>query len=166
MGPKQLFVVRGIVAVIAGVLLLLVAGRLFYLQVLRHEYYTTLSQGNRIRTEPIPPSRGLILDRHGVVLADNLPAYQIELVREQVGDSHALDAALTQLVDIGLLRREEIANIKRTILLHKVYESVPTAQLNDEEMALFAVHRWQFSGVDIRTRLETFYHYAKSRFMP
>ena len=136
----------------------MVAGRLFYLQILRHEYYTTLSQGNRIRTEPIPPSRGLILDRHGVVLADNLPAYQIELVREQVGDSHALDAALAELVNIGLLRKEEIANIKRTIYLHKVYESVPIKlQLNDEEMALFAVHRWQFSGVDIRTRLARHY---------
>jgi penicillin-binding protein 2 len=156
---KQLFDVRGIVAaVIAGVLLLVVAGRLFYLQVLRHEYYTTLSQGNRIRTEPIPPSRGLILDRHGVVLADNLPAYQIELVREQVGGGQTLDAALTQLVNIGLLRREEIPNIKRTILLHKMYESVPIKlQLTDEEMAMFAVHRWQFSGVDIRTRLARHY---------
>jgi penicillin-binding protein 2 len=156
---KQLFVVRGIVAaVVAGVLLLAVAGRLFYLQVLRHEYYATLSQGNRIRTEPIPPSRGLILDRNGVVLADNLPAFQIELVREQVGDNQALDSALAQLGTIGLLRTEEIPNIKRTILLHKAYESVPIKlQLNDEEMALFAVHRYQFSGVDIRTRLARHY---------
>ena len=156
---KQLFVVRGIVAaVFAGVLLLTVAGRLFYLQVLKHEYYATLSQGNRIRTEPVPPSRGLILDRNGVVLADNLPAFQIELVREQVGDNQALDAALAQLTGIGLLRREEVSNIKRTILLHKVYESVPIKlQLNDEEMALFAVHRYQFSGVDIRTRLARHY---------
>jgi penicillin-binding protein 2 len=156
---KQLFAVRGVVAAIfAGVLLLVVAGRLFYLQVLRNEYYANLSQGNRIRTEPIPPSRGLILDRHGVVLADNLPAFQIELVREQVGDGQALDAALAQMANIGLLRREEVANIKRTILLHKVYESVPIKlQLNDEEMALFAVHRYQFSGVDIRPRLARHY---------
>jgi penicillin-binding protein 2 len=156
---KQLFAVRGVVAAIfAGVLLLVVAGRLFYLQVLRNEYYANLSQGNRIRTEPIPPSRGLILDRHGVVLADNLPAFQIELVREQVGDGQALDAALAQMANVGLLRREEVANIKRTILLHKVYESVPIKlQLNDEEMALFAVHRYQFSGVDIRPRLARHY---------
>ena len=156
---KQLFVVRGVIAAIfAGVLLLVVAGRLFYLQVLKQEYYATLSQGNRIRTEPIPPSRGLILDRHGVVLADNLPAFQIELVREQVGDNQALDAALAQMATIGLLRREEVPNIKRTILVHKVYESVPIKlQLNDEEMALFAVHRYQFSGVDIRPRLARHY---------
>jgi penicillin-binding protein 2 len=156
---NRLFAVRSIVAgVIAGTLLMAVAGRLFYLQVLRHEYYSTLSQGNRIRTEPIPPSRGLILDRHGVVLADNLPAYQIELVREQVGDVKSLDATLSVLVDIGLLRGEEVPNIRRTILLHKVYESVPVKlQLTDEEMALFAVHRYQFSGVDIRTRLARHY---------
>ena len=156
---NRLFAVRSIIAgVIAGVLLMAVAGRLFYLQVLRHEYYSTLSQGNRIRTEPIPPSRGLILDRRGVVLADNLPAYQIELVREQVGDIKSLDATLSVLVDIGLLRGEEVANIRRTILLHKVYESVPIKlQLTDEEMALFAVHRYQFSGVDIRTRLARHY---------
>jgi penicillin-binding protein 2 len=156
---NRLFAIRSIVAgVIAGVLLLAVAGRLFYLQVLKHDYYSTLSQGNRIRTEPIPPSRGLILDRHGVVLADNLPAYQIELVREQVGDTKALDATLAMLARIGLLRSEELASTRRTILLHKVYESVPIKlQLNEEEMALFAVHRYQFSGVDIRTRLARHY---------
>jgi penicillin-binding protein 2 len=156
---NRLFALRCFVAgVIAGALLLAVAGRLFFLQVLRHDYYASQSLGNSIRTEPIPPSRGLILDRNGVVLADNLPAYQIELVREQLGDRKALDATLDQLVDIGLLRRDEINNIRRTILLHKVYESVPIKlQLNDEEMALFAVHRYQFSGVDIRTRLARHY---------
>jgi len=156
---NRLFAVRSIVSgVIGAALLMLVAGRLFYLQVLKHDYYATLSQGNRIHTEPIPPSRGLILDRHGVVLADNLPAFQIELVREQVGDNKALDATLARLVGIGLLRAEEVANIRRTILLHRVYESVPIKlQLTEEEMALFAVHRYQFSGVDIRTRLARHY---------
>ncbi|HEY0745149.1 MAG TPA: penicillin-binding protein 2 [Steroidobacteraceae bacterium] len=156
---NRLFTIRSIVAgIIAGVLLCAVAGRLFYLQVLRHDYYANLSQGNSIRTEPIPPSRGLILDRHGVVLADNLPAFNVELVREQVGDVKALDATLTQLVSIGLLRNEEVGNIRRTVLLHKVYESVPIKLLlNEEEMARFAVHRYQFSGVDIRARLARHY---------
>jgi penicillin-binding protein 2 len=160
---NRLFAVRSVVAgVIAGALLLGVAGRLFYLQVLKHEYYATLSQGNRIRTEPIPPSRGLILDRRGVVLADNLPAYQIELVREQVGDMKSLDATLALLADIGLLHGEEVANMRRTILVNKVYESVPIKlQLNEEEMALFAVHRYQFSGVDIRTRLARHYPFRE-----
>ena len=93
-----------------------------------------------------------------MVLADNLPAFNIELVREQVGDAKALDATLAQLVSIGLLRSEEVGNIRRTILLHKVYESVPIKLLlNEEEMALFAVHRYQFAGVDIRARLARHY---------
>jgi penicillin-binding protein 2 len=156
---NRLFTIRSIVAgVFAAVLLLAVAGRLFYLQVIKFDYYHGLSQGNSIRTEPIPPSRGLILDRHGVVLADNMPAFNVELIREQVGDAKALDATLAQLVGIGLLRSEEISNIRRTILLHKVYESVPIKlSLNEEEMARFAVHRYQFAGVDIRARLARHY---------
>jgi penicillin-binding protein 2 len=156
---SRLFTIRSIVAgVFAAVLLLAVAGRLFYLQVVKFDYYHGLSQGNSIRTEPIPPSRGLILDRHGVVLADNLPAFNIELVREQIGDNKALDATLAQLVSIGLLRSEEVGNIRRTVLLHKVYESVPVKLLlNEEEMARFAVHRYQFAGVDIRARLARHY---------
>jgi penicillin-binding protein 2 len=156
---SRLFTVRSIVAgVFAAVLLGAVAGRLFYLQVLKHDYYATLSLGNSIRNEPIPPSRGLILDRHGVVLADNLPAFNIELVREQVGDLKALDATLAQLVGIGLLRTDEVNNIRRTILVHKVYESVPIKLvLNEEEMAVFAVHRFQFTGVDIHARLARHY---------
>jgi penicillin-binding protein 2 len=156
---NRLFTIRSIVAgVFAAVLLLAVAGRLFYLQVIKFDYYHGLSQGNSIRNEPIPPSRGLILDRHGVVLADNMPAFNIELVREQVGDNKALDATLAQLVSIGLLRSEEVGNIRRTVLLHKVYESVPVKLLlNEEEMARFAVHRYQFAGVDIRARLARHY---------
>ena len=156
---NRLFAVRGIIAgIIAAALLLTVAGRLFYLQVLRYEYYSTLSQGNRIRNEPIPPSRGLILDRNGVVLADNQPAFNLELVREQVGDIKALNSTLAQLVSIGVLRADEVGAVRRTILSHKVYESVPVKlQLNEEEMARFAVHRFEFTGVDIRPRLTRHY---------
>ena len=156
---NRLFTVRSIVAgVLASVLLLAVAGRLFYLQVLRYQYYSELSQGNRIRTEPIPPSRGLILDRNGLVLADNAPAFNLELVREQVGNMKAVDATLAQLVGIGVLRAEEVNAIHRTIQSHKVYESVPIKlQMDEEEMARFAVHRFQFFGVDIHPRLARHY---------
>ena len=156
---NRIFWVRSVIAgIIAAALLLTVAARLFYLQVLRYEYYSTLSQGNRIRNEPIPPSRGLILDRNGVVLADNQPAFNLELVREQVGDAKALDSTLAQLVTIGVLRAEEVGALRRTVLSHKVYESVPVKlQLNEEEMARFAVHRFQFTGVDIQPRLTRHY---------
>ena len=125
---------------------------------MKYQYYSELSQGNRIRTEPIPPSRGLILDRNGLVLADNAPAFNLELVREQVGNMKAVDATLAQLVGIGVLRAEEVNAIHRTIQSHKVYESVPIKlQMDEEEMARFAVHRYQFSGVDIHPRLARHY---------
>ena len=87
------------------VIVLLVAAlfsRLFYLQVVRHEYFSDLSQGNRIRIEPIPPSRGLILDRNGEPLALNRPAYQLELVREQT-PTNAIRSFLASLLQLGLL---------------------------------------------------------------
>jgi penicillin-binding protein 2 len=159
---QRIFTIRGIVAgIVIGVLLLTVAGRLFYLQVIKYQYYAELSQGNRVHTDPIPPSRGLIFDRNGVVLADNMPAFQLELVREQVGGTPELDAALARLVAIGLLDADELGSIKRTILSHHVYESVPIKlALDDDEMARFAVHRYEFTGVDIRTRLSRHYPFG------
>jgi penicillin-binding protein 2 len=159
---QRIFTLRGIVAgVLVAVLFSAVAARLFYLQVLKYDYYAELSQGNRVRTDPIPPSRGLILDRHGVVMADNMPAFQLELVRDLVGGAPELDATLARLVAIGLLDADDVASTKRAILSHHVYESVPIKlQLDDEEMARFAVHRYEFTGVDIRTRLSRHYPFG------
>src|SRR5580658_7408269 len=97
---NRLYTIRSVVAgAIAAALLFAVAGRLFYLQVVKYQYYSTLSEGNSVRNEPIPPSRGLILDRNGVVLANNQPAFNLELIREQVGDIKGVDAALAHLVE-------------------------------------------------------------------
>ena len=75
------------------------------LQVVRYDYYAELSQGNRVRIEPLPAQRGLILDRNGEVLAENRPAFQLELVREHVPD---VDATLKGLVDIGVLQEDDL----------------------------------------------------------
>jgi len=159
LAENRMFMERSIAGgVIVVVLLLVVIGRLFYLQVLKHDYYSTLSQGNRIRIEPLAPRRGLILDRNGVVLADNQPALNLELVREQVGNVGAVDSTLAQLVDIGVLRAEDVGGIRRSVFSHKVYESVPVKlQLDEQEMARFAVHRYEFPGVDIRASLARHY---------
>src|SRR5512138_2282363 len=98
---------RRVVAASFIVTLLLGAlfARLFYLQVVRHDYFSELSQGNRIRIEPIPPPRGLILDRNGEPLALNRPAYQLELTREQTPD---VDDTLQRLVALDLLPAEDL----------------------------------------------------------
>ncbi len=151
---------RRVVAASFVITLLLGAlfARLFYLQVVRHDYFSELSQGNRIRIEPIPPPRGLMLDRNGEPLALNRPAYQLELTREQTPD---VDDTLARLVTLGLLQAEDIPRTKRTILARRVFDAVPIRlQLSEDELARFAVHRPDFPGVEIRPRLTRLYPHA------
>ncbi|HUI62193.1 MAG TPA: penicillin-binding protein 2, partial [Steroidobacteraceae bacterium] len=141
-------------ALVAGACIALLTigllGRLFLLQVVRHDYYTELSQGNRVRTEPIPAARGLILDRRGAVVAGNQPAYQLELVPEEVPN---LQAELQGLVDLDLVRREDLEELKRAIRSRRVFDSVPVRlRMSDEDVARFAVRRFEFPGLDIKTR--------------
>jgi penicillin-binding protein 2 len=129
--------------------------RLILLQVVRHEYYSELSQGNRVRTEPIPAARGLILDRNGEVVAANQPAYQLELVPEEVPD---IRATLTRLVALGLLRSDEIDELVRTINSNRSFDSVPIRlRMSDDDVARFAVRRFEFQGIDIKTRQTRWY---------
>jgi penicillin-binding protein 2 len=129
--------------------------RLFVLQVSRHDYYSELSQGNRVRTEPIPAARGLILDRSGEVIAGNQPAYQLELVPEEVPD---ITATLARLVEIGLIRAEDVDEIERTIDSSRGFDSVPIRlRMSDEDVARFAVRRFEFPGLDIKTRQTRWY---------
>src|SRR5215472_7349097 len=153
---QRLFDQRAIVAGAAIVLLTFgLLGRLFLLQVIRHDYYAELSQGNRVRTEPIPAARGLILDRHGELIAGSQPAYQLELVPEEVPD---IDATLDGLVELGLIRAEDIDEIARTIDSSRTFDSVPIRlRMSDEDVARFAVHRFEFRGVDIKTRQTRWY---------
>ena len=129
--------------------------RLFVLQVSRYTYYSELSQGNRVRTEPIPAARGLIYDRHGEVIAGNQPAYQLELVPEEV---HDVGGTLGELVQIGLLRAEDVREIERTIDSSRTFDSVPIRlRMSDEDVARFAVRRFEFPGLDIKTRQTRWY---------
>ncbi|HSN72626.1 MAG TPA: penicillin-binding protein 2, partial [Steroidobacteraceae bacterium] len=151
-------------AVIAGLLILLLVGaliaRLYYLQVVRYDHFSELSQGNRIRIEPLPPNRGLIFDRHGVALALNRPAYQLELVREQVPD---VEETLARLVDLDLLAEDEVDRVRRTIRARRSFEAVPVRlQLSEEELSTFAVRRQDFPGVEIRPRLTRYYPLGES----
>ena len=148
----------GAVIVIAAMVLALV-GRLTYLQVWRHDYYSELSQGNRVRLDPIPASRGLVFDRNGKVMADNEPAYQLELVREQVPD---LNDTLKRLTALGLIDRDELEDTRRMIFSRRTFDSVPVRlRLSDEEIGRFAVHRYEFPGVDLATRQTRHYPYGQ-----
>ncbi|MCU0760362.1 MAG: penicillin-binding protein 2 [Steroidobacteraceae bacterium] len=153
---QQIFEQRSLVA---GVLIVLMTGaliaRLGWLQISRNDYFTELSQGNRVRIEPLPAARGIIYDRNGTILAENRPAYQLELVREEVPD---LEDTLQRLAAIGLIAPDEIDSTRRAIKSRRGFDSVPIRlRLSEEEIARFAVRRFEFPGVDIRTRLARYY---------
>ncbi len=146
-------------ALAAAVIMLIALGsviaRLIWLQVVQYDYFADLSQGNRIKIEPIPPNRGLILDRNGLPLATNAPSYQLELTREQVTD---IDATLVGLAELGLLDNADFPSLKKDIRSRRSFEAVPVKlQLTDEELARFAARRYQFPGLEIRPRLTRYY---------
>ena len=153
---QRLFESRALTAAfIIAALTIVLVGRLVVLQVMRYDYYAELSQGNRVRVEPLPAQRGLILDRNGQVLAENRPSFQLELVRERVPD---VAATLKRLIEIGVLPLDDLDETSKLVKSRRSFESVPIRlRLTDEEIARFAVHRFEFPGVDIATRLTRFY---------
>jgi penicillin-binding protein 2 len=159
-GEQRIFERRALAAaVIIALLTFVLIGRLVVLQVFRYDHYTELSQGNRVRVEPLPAQRGLILDRNGAVLAENRPAFQLELVRERVPD---VDATLKRLVEIGVLPEDDLDDTTKLVRSRRSFESVPIRlRLTDEEIARFAVFRYEFPGVDIATRLTRFYPHGE-----
>ncbi len=144
---------------VVGLLSLTLLGKLIHLQIVRHEYYLELSQGNRVRQDPVPASRGLILDRRGRVLVDNEPAFQLELIREQTPD---LRDTLQRLAALNLINHEDIEPLGRIIRSRRIFDSVPIRlRLSDEEIGRFAVHRHEFEGVDLRARQTRHYPYGE-----
>jgi penicillin-binding protein 2 len=146
-------------AIFAGAAMALLAlallGRLYLLQVIRHDYYSALSQENRVRTDPIPAARGLILDRYGEVIASNQPTFQLELIPDEVPN---LKRSLARLVKLGLLQSDDLPELIRTIKSRRTFDNVPIRlHLSDEEVARFAVRRYEFPGIDISPREARWY---------
>ncbi|HEX4859356.1 MAG TPA: penicillin-binding protein 2, partial [Usitatibacteraceae bacterium] len=142
-------------ALIAGALILagfaLLAGRFFWLQVVRHEQYHTQAEANRISILPVVPNRGLIVDRNGEVLAANYSAFTLEVTPSEV---RQLDAALDQLAGVVEILPKDRRRLKRLIEESKNFESLPVkTRLTDDEVARFAVNRYRFPGFEIRARL-------------
>ena len=149
---RRLFIARVIFAsVVAALLLGTVIARLVQLQVYNYEHFAERAQGNRIRIEAVPPIRGLILDRKGRVLAENRPAYQLELIPEQVED---VDDTLARLAALELVAAEDIEHFKALIASGPRFKPVTLKlRMSDEEVAHFAIQRPRFPGVDFRPRL-------------
>ena len=152
----QLRLVGGIVFV--SVLLAILLLRFFYLQAIRHSYYQTLSESNRIAVVPIVPNRGLILDRNGVVLARNYSGYTLEINQNKTADIDATINKLSTLVEITNKDRRRFK--KQLAESHNFETLVIRNRLSDVEVARFAAQQYRFPGVEIKARLFRDYPYG------
>lgn len=134
------------------------AGWYFKLQVLDHADYAKRSQDNRIKPRPVVPARGIIYDRKGRILADNVPAYRLDVVPEDAGDPKQLIAELSKII---ALSPEDIARFKEAREASRSFRAVTLKlRLTDEEAARFAVDQWRFPGVSIEPYLTRRYPYG------
>jgi penicillin-binding protein 2 len=149
---RRLFMSRvAMTATIAILLLGTVVARLVQLQIFDYELFAEQSQGNRYRIQVVPPTRGLIYDRKGRVLAENLPAYQLEMIPEQVTD---IDDTLQRLATMRLIAEDDIAHFKEVARSGPRFKPVTLKlRLTDKEIANFAIQRPHFPGVDFQPRL-------------
>jgi len=137
----------------------LLTARLVYLQVYRHDELMTQAENNRIAVVPIVPNRGLIVDRNGVVLANNYSAYTLEITPSKVAD---LDATIDQVAQVIEVQPRDRKRFKRLMEETKSFESLPLrTKLTDEEVARFTAQRFRFTGVDIKARLFRNYPYGE-----
>jgi len=147
-------------AVAAGLVLLsflLLTGRFFYLQVVRHGELYTLAEANRIAVVPVVPNRGVILDRNGVLLAHNFSAYTLEVQPDRVANLERLIDELATVVEITPRDRRRF---RRLLEETKSVGTLPVrTRLSDVEIARFAAVRYRFPGVEINARL--FRHYPQ-----
>ena len=156
----QLYQRRVLVSVIFGCLLLAsLIGRLFYLQFISHDHYTALSEDNRVSIVPIAPTRGLIYDRNGVLLAQNIPSRTLELIPEHIPD---LTATLKNLRALIHITDDEINRFNDLRKKKRRFEGIPLRfRLNDSEAARIAVNLDHLPGVEITAELMRHYPQGK-----
>ncbi|AYC34426.1 penicillin-binding protein 2 [Pseudomonas cavernae] len=152
-------------AIAVGLLTVVLIARQYYLQVIQYEYHSTLSENNRVHVQPIPPTRGLIFDRNGVVIADNRPSFSLSVTRERAGDWRQV---LDVIVEVLQLPPEDRALFeKRMKQGRRPFEPVPILfELSEEQIARVAVNQFRLPGVEVVAQLVRHYpqgeHFAHS----
>jgi penicillin-binding protein 2 len=143
---------------VVALALALLAGWYFKLQVVDHAMYATRSEANRIKLRPVVPGRGSIYDRNGKLLAENVPAFRLEVLPEKAGDSKAL---LRDLGDIFDLSPEDIERFEATRKVTRGFRPITLKlRVSEQEAARFAVDRWRFPGVELEPYLTRHYPYG------
>ena len=158
---RRLFQRRAMVMLVFVVLMMIgLLARMYQLQIVEHEIYTTLSDRNRVQVQSVPPPRGLVYDRNNLLLAENRPVFSLTLVPERVEGMEATLARLSEILDIA---EEDIERFKRRLREpRRPFQEIPLSyDLGEEEIARMAVHRHEFPGVEVRAELVRYYPHSE-----
>lgn len=149
---QLLFNRRLLVAILfIGLLCLFLIARLFFLQVAEHHHYTTLSKQNAISITPLPPKRGLIYDRDGLLLAKNIPVFSLVVTPDKVAH---LKQELNQIEKIIPLTPVDLTAFRKQLRFYRPFEEVPLKlKLTPTQVAEFAVNRYRFPGLSVKAEL-------------
>jgi penicillin-binding protein 2 len=155
-GEAQLFRRRAFFVLgFAGLLVLVLSTRMTLLQVAEHKHYSTQSNDNRMQVRALPPARGRILDRNGVVLAENQTTLSLTLIPERIAD---LEATLQKLSEILNLTEEELERFHKQRKRQRGFLPITLRyHLGDEEVARFESQRYRFPGVEVEAILSRNY---------
>jgi penicillin-binding protein 2 len=156
---KDIFAIRAILASVSVLLLVLVlAARMTYLQVVQHDLYASKSDNNRVQIQPVAPIRGLIFDRNGVLLAENLPSHSLTVVAERIENMDETLALIETLV--GLTANEKTQFLSRVKDWRRPYEAIPLKfKLSEDAIAKLMVNNPFLTGVQVEAELIR--HYPK-----
>ncbi|GFM83055.1 peptidoglycan glycosyltransferase [Pseudomonas cichorii] len=152
-------------ALLVTVLSVCLVARMYFLQVIEFDYHSTISENNRVHVLPIPPERGLIYDRNGVVLADNRPSFNLTLTRERANDWHKVIDELMSILSLPdedrILFEKELKQVR-----HPFEPATLLYELTEEQIALLAVNQFRLPGVDVAPQFIRHYplgaHFAHS----
>jgi penicillin-binding protein 2 len=159
---REMTLAKQRLSVAAGVVLLMLSGlffRVWYLQVYEYERFETLSNDNRIRLQSVPPARGEIFDRNGRLLAENKPAYLVEILPSQVDD---MDALLNQIARLIHLDEQSVESFLEQVNSRPSFESQTLKlALTEGEVARYAVHQHKFNGASLEVQVVRNYPYGE-----
>jgi len=155
----RLFASRAFIAFIGIVIMMgILVANLYNIQVNQYQDYKTRSNDNRIKVVPIAPTRGLIYDRNGVLLAENRPVFNLEITPEKIKNMDDTIARLQELLEISPERIERFNRDRRNT---RRFKSVPIlTQLTEDQVAVFSVNQHKFPGVEVTGTLKRFYPYG------
>jgi penicillin-binding protein 2 len=161
LAESRLFTGRVIIAVVVVLLMLcFLLFRLWQLQVYDQETYVTLSNENHLDLIPIDPNRGLIYDRNGALLAENIPVLSLDVIPDRTKN---FEESLDQIKDFIHISEEEMTQFRKALRQRRSYDGVTIKQsLTEQEAADFYVNQYKFPGFKVTGRLMRYYPYGDS----